>query len=79
MPINNWFEVGLNLQLSEKELKEIEKKYSPDEGRMKIEMVTKWFQSHSQVFYETLIEALVMASHDNKLVAEEICSEQGMC
>ena len=79
IPINNWFEVGLNLKLSERELREIERKHSPDEGRMKIEMVTKWFQSHPEVFYETLVEALMVADHENKLVAEEICSEQGMC
>ena len=76
LPIDNWFEVGLKLQLKENELKQIQRDHYPDTSRMKIDMLTKWFQSYPEASYETLIRAL--AATDNRPVAEELCSKQGL-
>ncbi len=74
LPMDDWFEVGLKLQLSEETLKQIERDYSQHERR-KSEMLSRWFQSHPDASYEELIKAL--ASTGNKSVAEELCSKQG--
>ena len=74
LPMDDWFEVGLKLQLSEETLKQIERDYSQHERR-KTEMLSRWFQSHPDASYEELIKAL--ASTGNKSVAEELCSKQG--
>ncbi len=72
--MDDWFEVGLKLQLSEEALKQIERDY-PQQERRKTEMLSRWFQSHPDASYEELIKAL--ASTGNKSVAEELCSKQG--
>ena len=75
LPVLNWFEVGVALNLEEYELKVIEMDHKGDQKRQKMEMLQLWLDQGEKATYEALVEALLKT--DNVGAALELYHTKG--
>ena len=76
LPILNWFEVGVALNLKEYELKVIESDHKGDLKRQKMEMLQLWLDQGEEATYEALVKALLKT--DNVGAALELYHTKGI-
>ena len=69
-----WYSLGIELEIDDKELDGLEEKYSDPHRRM-IKMFGVWLEKGENPTYEKLLEALV--NMDKRDVAESICTKLG--
>ena len=75
IPVLNWFEMGVALNLEEYELKVIESDHKNDLKRQKMEMLQLWLDQGEEVTYEVLIKALLKT--DNVEAALQLYHTRG--
>ena len=73
---DEWYSLGIELEIGIKELDDLKKKYSDPHQRM-INMFGVWLEKGENPTYGKLIKALVKV--DKRDVAESICAELGRC
>ena len=69
-----WYVLGVELEIDNKDLKEIEGKYSDDRMRTLV-MFGVWLEKGGNPTYRTLLKALV--DIDKKDIAQSICTDLG--
>ena len=69
-----WYSLGIELEIDDKELDDLEEKYSDPHRRM-IKMFGVWLEKEENPTYGKLLEALV--NTDKRDVAESICTKLG--
>ena len=74
LKINDWYNVGLQLELEEEALDKIEKSYH-DSSTQRRKMFTLWQHSVADPSYHTLVTALLQANEEE--VASNICTQHG--
>ena len=74
LKINDWYNVGLQLELEEEALDKIEKSYHDSSTRRR-KMFTLWQHSVADPSYHTLVTALLQANEEE--VASNICTQHG--
>ena len=71
-----WFSFGIELEIDDKKLDNLEEKYSDPHRRM-IKMFGVWLEKGNNPTYRRLLKALVNV--DKRDVAQSICTELGRC
>ena len=75
LKINDWYNVGLQLELGEEALDKIEESYhNPSTQQRK--MFTLWLHSVADPSYHTLVTALLLVNEEQ--AATDICTQHGM-
>ena len=69
-----WYVLGVELEVDNEDLKEIEDKYSDDRMRM-LKMIGIWLEKGENPTYRALLKALV--DIDKKDVTQSICTNLG--
>ena len=69
-----WYVLGVELEIDNEDLKEIEDKYSDDTMRM-LKIFGVWLEKGENRTYRTLLKALVVI--DKKDIAQSICTDLG--
>ena len=69
-----WYVLGVELEIDDEDLKEIEDKYSDDRMRL-LKMFGVWLKKEENPTYRTLLKALVEI--DKKDIAQSICTDLG--
>ena len=69
-----WYVLGVELEIDNEDLKEIEVKYSDDTMRM-LKIFGVWLEKGENPTYRTLLKALVVI--DKKDIAQSICTDLG--
>jgi hypothetical protein len=69
-----WYVLGVELEIDNKNLKDVEDKYSDDTVRM-LQMFGIWLEKGENPTYRTLLKALV--DIDKKDIAQSICTDLG--
>ena len=69
-----WYSLGIELEIDDKELDNLEEKYSDPHKRL-IKMFGVWLEKGENPTYRKLIEALVEI--DKKVIAQSICTKLG--
>ena len=75
LTINDWYNVGLQLELGEEALDKIEKSYHNSSTQQR-KMFTLWLHSVGDPSYHTLVTALLLVNE--KQAATDICTQHGM-
>ena len=69
-----WYSLGIELEIDDKELDNLEEKYSDPHRRM-IKMFGVWLEKGEKPTYRKLIKAL--ADIDKRDIAESLCTQLG--
>ena len=70
-----WYSLGIELEIDDKELDNLGEKYSDDPHKRLIKMFGVWLEKGENPTYRKLIETLVEI--DKKDVAQSICTKLG--
>ena len=73
---DEWYSLGIELEMDDKELDDLEQRYS-DPHRRLIKMFGVWLEKGENPTYMKLLNALVNVGKRD--VAESICTEIGRC
>ena len=71
-----WYVLGVELEINNEDLKDIEDKYSDDRMRM-LKIFGIWLEKGENPTYRTILKALV--DIDKKDIAQSISTELGKC
>ena len=77
LPIINWFDFGLQLNISEDNLNIIKKNNPNDTKACRREMFSAWLEIDPDASYRQLVDALQTMGFHN--IAEQLCTKYGTC
>jgi hypothetical protein len=72
---DEWYSLGIELEIDDKELDILGEKYSADPHKRLIKMFGVWLEKGEKPTYRKLVEALVEI--DKKDIAQAICTKLG--